>query len=181
MTERKPEGVEWESWVEQKIQEAMDRGDFDNLPGLGKPIADLALPYDELWWVRKKLRDEQLSVLPPALVLLKELDEAKERIAAASTEEEVRRLVAAINDRIIYVNSHTISAPHPTSCRSMSSACSRTGGTAPLAPALVVEEPGLSLGAPAVAGEAAVGADDPVAGDDDGDRVAPVGCSDRPG
>lgn len=111
MTERKPEGVEWDSWVEQKIQEAMDRGDFDNLPGLGKPIADLALPYDELWWVRKKLRDEQLSVLPPALVLLKELDEAKERIAAAGTEEEVRGLVAAINDRIIYVNSHTISGP----------------------------------------------------------------------
>lgn len=111
MTERKPEGVPWESWVEQKIQEAMDRGDFDNLPGLGKPIADLALPYDELWWVRKKLRDEQLSVLPPALVLLKELDEAKERIAAAGSEEEVRSLVAAINDRIIYVNSHTISGP----------------------------------------------------------------------
>jgi DnaJ-like protein len=111
MTERKPPGVEWESWVERQIREAMDRGDFEDLPGLGEPIADLGRPYDELWWVRKKLRDEQLSVLPPALVLRKELDEAKDRIAAAPTEAEVRRQVAAINDRIIYVNSHTISGP----------------------------------------------------------------------
>jgi DnaJ-like protein len=111
MTERKPSGVEWETWVERQIREAMERGDFDDLPGLGEPIADLGGPYDELWWVRRKLRDEQLSVLPPALVLRKELDEAKNRIAAARTEAEVRRQVAAINDRIIYVNSHTISGP----------------------------------------------------------------------
>ena len=46
--------------------------------------------------------------------------------------------------------------------------------------ALVGEEPVLALDAPAVAGEAAVGPDDPVAGDDDGNRVAPVGPADPP-
>jgi hypothetical protein len=43
-----------------------------------------------------------------------EVDEARARIAAAATVEEVRALVAAINERIRYVNSHTISGP-PTS------------------------------------------------------------------
>src|SRR5437867_816710 len=114
MTERKPPDVTWESWVEKQIQESIERGDFDNLPGAGKPIPGLAAPYDELWWVKEKLRQEQLSHLPPALVVRKELDDALERIAAARTEAEVRRHVAEINQRIVYVNSHTISGPPST-------------------------------------------------------------------
>jgi hypothetical protein len=109
--EKKPPKVSWESWVERKIRESMDRGDFDNLPGAGKPIPDLARPYDELWWLRKKLRDENLSIDPPALVLRKELDETLGRIEAARSEAEVRRLVAGINERIIDVNSHAFFGP----------------------------------------------------------------------
>ena len=30
--------AQWESAVEQQIREAQGRGDFDNLPGLGKPL-----------------------------------------------------------------------------------------------------------------------------------------------
>ena len=111
MTERKPPGVDWESWVETKIREAMEEGEFDNLPGAGKPIPGLNLPHDELWWVKDKLRREQISALPPALVLRQEYDVALEAIAAAESEAEVRRLVAAINQRIVYVNSHTITGP----------------------------------------------------------------------
>jgi hypothetical protein len=109
--EKKPPQVSWESWIERKIRESMERGEFDNLPGHGEPIPDLARPYDELWWLRKKLRDEKLSIDPPALVLRRELDEARARIAAASTEAEVRRLVAALNERIVYVNSHITFGP----------------------------------------------------------------------
>lgn len=111
MTEQKPPKVRWESWVERKIRESMERGEFDNLPGHGQPIPDLAQPYDELWWLRKKLRDEKLSIDPPALTLRKELDEARARIVAARTEGEVRRLVMAINERIVYVNSHITFGP----------------------------------------------------------------------
>lgn len=111
MTERKPPGVDWETWIERKIREAMEEGEFDNLPGAGKPIPGLNLPHDELWWIREKLRREQFSDLPPALALRKELDDTRRLIAAAGTEADVRRLVAAINERIVYVNSHTISGP----------------------------------------------------------------------
>lgn len=105
MSEQKPPKVRWETWVERKIRESMDRGEFDNLPGKGKPLADLSQPYDELWWLRKKLKDENLSVDPPALTLRKEVDEARLRIGAARTEAEVCRIVDAINERIGYVNS----------------------------------------------------------------------------
>ncbi|MGH2690688.1 MAG: DUF1992 domain-containing protein [Actinomycetota bacterium] len=112
MTERKPEGVDWETWIERQIRESMERGDFENLPGLGKPIPGLGrADDDELWWVRDKLRREQVSYLPPALEVRKELDDTKDRIAGARSEAEVRRLVAAINERIVYVNSHTITGP----------------------------------------------------------------------
>jgi hypothetical protein len=111
MTERKPAKVRWESWVERKIRESMERGEFDNLPGSGRPLPDLDQPYDELWWLRKKLREEKLSIDPPTLTLRKEVDSARLLIAAAGSEAEVRRLVAAINERILYVNSHITFGP----------------------------------------------------------------------
>jgi DnaJ family protein C protein 28 len=36
---------DWESWIDQKIREAQERGDFDNLPGKGKPLALTPNPY----------------------------------------------------------------------------------------------------------------------------------------
>jgi hypothetical protein len=38
MTERKPPGMSFESWVDKQIREATERGEFDGLPGAGKPI-----------------------------------------------------------------------------------------------------------------------------------------------
>ncbi len=111
MTEKKPPNVRWETWIERKIRESMDAGEFDNLPGSGEPIPELSRPYDELWWLRKKLREEQLSIDPPTLVLRREYHDTMAKIASARTEGEVRRLVAAINERIIYVNSHTTFGP----------------------------------------------------------------------
>jgi len=114
VTSRKPPGIAWESWVEQQIREARERGEFDDLPGHGKPLPDLDRPRDDLWWVRKKLQREKVSYSPPAISLRREVDDALEQIGGASTETEGRTLVASINDRIRYVNSHTISGP-PTS------------------------------------------------------------------
>jgi DnaJ family protein C protein 28 len=36
---------DWESWIDQKIREAQERGDFDNLPGKGKPLDLTPNPY----------------------------------------------------------------------------------------------------------------------------------------
>jgi Domain of unknown function (DUF1992) len=114
MTERKPSGVSWESWVEGQIRERRERGEFDDLPGAGKPLRNIDQPHDEMWWLREKLRRENVSFLPPALAVRKELEDALDRIAQAGTEPAVRQIVAVINERIVQVNSRTTSGP-PTS------------------------------------------------------------------
>ncbi|MFE3936217.1 DUF1992 domain-containing protein, partial [Streptomyces goshikiensis] len=86
MTERKPAGVSVESWVDRQIREAAERGEFENLPGWGKPLASLDTPYDEMWWVKDKLHREGFAVLPPALALRKEAEDALEAARAARTE-----------------------------------------------------------------------------------------------
>ena len=114
MTERKPPGVSWETWIDRQIREAMERGEFENLPGAGKPLADLDRPRDDMWWVRDKLRREEVSYLPPALELRKQADDAMDAVVRARTEDEVRRIVADINERIRYLNSHLVSGPPST-------------------------------------------------------------------
>jgi hypothetical protein len=111
MTERKPPGVSFETWVERQIREATERGEFDNLPGAGKPIADLDKPHDELWWVKEKLRRENLSYLPPTIALRKEAEDALLAASQAASEAQVRRIVADINRKILEGNRKAASGP----------------------------------------------------------------------
>jgi hypothetical protein len=111
MTERKPPGIGFGTWVERQIREATERGEFDNLPGAGKPIADLDKPHDELWWLKQKLRREHLSWLPPTIALRKEAEEALLAASRAGSEDQVRRIVADINRKILEGNRKAASGP----------------------------------------------------------------------
>jgi hypothetical protein len=97
---RKSAGIRFETWIERQIREAAERGAFDDLPGSGKPLPGLGKPYDEMWWVKRKLRRENLSYLPPSLALRKEAHEALEGATRAGTEAELRERIGAINDKI---------------------------------------------------------------------------------
>ena len=111
MTRRKPPGVSFETWVERQIREAEERGELRDLPGAGRPLADLDEPHDELWWVRRKLRREGLSYLPPSLVLRKEAEDALMAADRARSEGEVRTIIAAINEKIRRANRLPIEGP----------------------------------------------------------------------
>ncbi|MGY1434872.1 DnaJ family domain-containing protein [Streptomyces reniochalinae] len=100
MTERKPPGVSFETWADRQIREAEERGEFANLPGAGKPLAGIDAPYTEQWWVERKMRDENLSYLPPSLALRRDAQDARERAAEARSEAEVRAILTQINARI---------------------------------------------------------------------------------
>ncbi|MBN6050619.1 DUF1992 domain-containing protein [Nonomuraea sp. RK-328] len=101
MSDRKPYGVNFESWIDRQIREAEERGEFDDLPGKGKPLPDLDKPYDEMWWIKQKLRSEGLSMpLPPTLQLRKDAEEALAEARAARSERQVRQIVEEINTRI---------------------------------------------------------------------------------
>ena len=100
MTERKPPGVSFESFVDKQIRDASERGEFRSLPGFGKPLPDDSAPYDELWWVKQKMHREGMAVLPPALQLRKDAEDALEAVAAAVSESQVRRILGEINTKI---------------------------------------------------------------------------------
>ena len=111
MSARKPPGVGFETWVERQIREATERGEFDNLPGAGKPLEDLDKPHDELWWVKQKLRRESFSYLPPTIALRKEAEDALVAASQAGSEAEVRRIVGDINAKIVEGNRKAASGP----------------------------------------------------------------------
>ncbi|MGC7101922.1 DUF1992 domain-containing protein [Amycolatopsis lurida] len=103
MTERKPPGVDFESWVDRQIRAAQERGEFDNLPGAGKPLPGLRGPRDEHWWLKDYLRREGVptgALLPESLQLRKALEQLPEAVRELRTEEEVREHVRALNRRI---------------------------------------------------------------------------------
>ncbi|MET7859282.1 DUF1992 domain-containing protein [Streptomyces sp. NPDC005318] len=100
MTERKPAGVSFESWVDKQIRESEQRGDVSQLPGFGKPLPDIDRPYDETWWIKKKMQAEGVSMLPPALALRKEAEDVRAAVSEARSEAEVRRMLSEVNEKI---------------------------------------------------------------------------------
>lgn len=111
MTERKPPGLGFESWIERQIGEATNGGDVSGLPGAGSPFRDLDRPYDELWWIKQKLEREHLAYLPPSLALRAEVVEAMARAMAAASEAELRRIVAEVNERVVEATRKPLSGP----------------------------------------------------------------------
>jgi hypothetical protein len=114
MTERKPPDRSWDSWIEEQIQDAQRAGDFDRLEGKGRPIPDIEKPYDPLWWVKKLLEREKLSVLPPALEVRAKANRMLDEVWALPGEAHVVERVAAINVEIARANRTTAAGPPTT-------------------------------------------------------------------
>ncbi len=98
--ERKPPSESWESFTDRKIREAQEEGAFDALPGFGKPIPDLDGPDDPNWWVKKKLREERIVLLPPILEARLDAEKTLAAIDSMASEQQVRRTLLALNERI---------------------------------------------------------------------------------
>ena len=110
MTERKPPGTSWESWIEAQIRVAQEQGAFDNLPGAGKPLPNID-QYDPLWWVKQLTQREQLSLLPPSLELLRKVERELATLDKLPDEATVRRRIAALNVEIARLNATVTEGP----------------------------------------------------------------------
>ena len=89
-------------WVDLQIQQAMERGEFDDLAGQGEPLGDLGSPYDRDWWLKRLIEREQITgVLPEALQLRKEDGELDEVVDRETAEKRVREIVEGFNRRIV--------------------------------------------------------------------------------
>jgi hypothetical protein len=104
MTERKPTGMSFRTWIDQQISDAAERGAFDDLPGAGKPLPRRSEDDDGQAWLLDYLRREGVStdvLLPTPLKLRKEAAVLAEAVPMLRSEEDVRIAVGELNDRIM--------------------------------------------------------------------------------
>jgi Domain of unknown function (DUF1992) len=91
----------YETHVDRVIREAQERGEFDDLPGTGKPLPDRGELYDEDWWIKQLIIREQLAGLAPTtLKIRKEAEELMTTLAGKTSEAEVRAIVTDLNRRM---------------------------------------------------------------------------------
>lgn len=90
--------MQFENWIDRQIREAMERGEFDDLPGAGKP---LHLSDDPDWWIKAKIARENLEpLLPTPLALRREAENLDAVLADVRIEAEARALIEDLNRRI---------------------------------------------------------------------------------
>lgn len=98
---RKPPGVTFETFVDRQIRQSIERGDFDDLPGAGKPLP--RRDGGEDWWIRQLIEREGLTgheLLPPALRLRRERELLPDKARECRSETEVRELAARYNREV---------------------------------------------------------------------------------
>ena len=103
MTERKPPGMSFETWIDNQITRAREDGAFEGLDGAGKPLPRREREQTSYDWALEWAKRENADVagmLPTGLVLRKEREELPALVARQTSEDAVRALVAAHNARV---------------------------------------------------------------------------------
>jgi Domain of unknown function (DUF1992) len=99
-------------WVDLQMKQAMERGEFDNLPGAGKPIKNLGTQHDPNWWVKQLIEREKITgLLPPALQLRKDDAELDAQLDRHTAESEVRRILEEFNARVMRARYTPVDGP----------------------------------------------------------------------
>jgi hypothetical protein len=94
----------WVAKAEAEIRAAQERGEFDNLPGMGKPLPGRNVPYDESWWITSFLRRQDVPadlLLPAPLLLREKIEQLPDEVRDLPTEESVRAYVADLNAQVL--------------------------------------------------------------------------------
>ena len=88
-----------ESAIEQRIREAMERGEFDNLAGSGKPL-DLEAYFntpEDLRMAFSILKSNDF--VPEEVEIMREIAELKEKIGSDLTPTDLEQLRNRLNER----------------------------------------------------------------------------------
>jgi len=98
-------------WADLQVRRAIERGDFANLPGAGKPL-HLPPQHDPDWWVKRLIEREKLTgVAPPAIALRHEDAELDDLLDKEWAPEGVRRVVEDFNRRVVEVRRQLTGGP----------------------------------------------------------------------
>ena len=94
----------FEKIVEERIAQALRKGEFDNLPGSGKPLEkdDPSMPEDlrMAWKILKNA-----GCAPPEIELKKNITETRDLMAGMPETAEKYRLLKKLNFSIMKLNS----------------------------------------------------------------------------
>ncbi|MFO7985681.1 MAG: DnaJ family domain-containing protein [Desulfatiglandaceae bacterium] len=94
----------FEKIIEERIKEAQQKGEFDDLPGRGSPIVyedDSHVPED-LRLAYKVLKNA--DCLPPELALKNEIRQMEDMLDGIPDEKEKYRQIKKINYKIMQLN-----------------------------------------------------------------------------
>lgn len=93
-----------EKLIEQRIREAMEKGEFDNLPGQGQPInlTDYFATPEDMRVGHKLLKDA--NIFPEELELLREVETLRTELSRSVSEEERRRVQKVIEEKLLRYN-----------------------------------------------------------------------------
>ncbi|GIF51696.1 uncharacterized protein DUF1992 [Asanoa ferruginea] len=98
-----------ESLIDARIRAARENGEFDDLPGAGKPLPGHAEPYDEQWWLKEFARREGISaaaLLPLSVQLARLVEQLPDEVRRLPSEQRVRETVADLNREILDYQIH---------------------------------------------------------------------------
>lgn len=93
-----------ESLIDARIRAARENGEFDDLPGAGKPLPGRAEPHDEQWWLKEFLRREGINaeaMLPPSMQLARQVERLPDEVRQLPSEQRVRETVTELNRDIL--------------------------------------------------------------------------------
>jgi len=90
--------------VDEKIKEAIARGEFDNLPGKGKP-----LDLDAYFAAPEHLRMgysilKNANIIPEEMELLRQIEDLKESLGSCATQTEKRALRRHLSEKLTDLN-----------------------------------------------------------------------------
>ena len=103
MTERKPPGMTFETWIDHQITQAQARGAFEGLEGAGRPLPQRVKEQTSYEWALEWARRQQADpkdLLPPGMALRREREDLALRVPQLPSEAAVRATVADFNDRV---------------------------------------------------------------------------------
>src|SRR5919202_4918882 len=107
MTERKPRGMSFETWVDTQISRARYAGAFDDLPGAGRPLPRRdreQTSFDwALEWARREAGDDAellAGMMPPGMALRRERDLLPAAVTRLASEAQARALGEDYNRRV---------------------------------------------------------------------------------
>lgn len=98
-------------WVDTVVDQAIRRGEFDDLPLEGKPIPGLRGTHDPDWWLKNLVEREQITGVLPAAQLRRDDAELDETLDREPEETRVREVVEEFNARVVDARRQLMGGP----------------------------------------------------------------------